>query len=198
MQKLTSTSVYQYCPHCAAALLPALIGGRERRRCPRCGFVFWGKSTVGAGGVLTRGDRVLLVRRAIDPGKGRWTIPGGFVEENERAEDAAARETLEETGLRTEAVSLLAVRDRPGEKDMPHDIYLVFLLAEKGGALRPQPEEVSAAGFFPPVERADMNIAPLSLAAARLALTGAGRGGLPGFRAAEGIDLLSPVARLYC
>ncbi|MDR1322700.1 MAG: NUDIX hydrolase [Gracilibacteraceae bacterium] len=185
--------VYQFCPHCAAPLLPAMIGGRERRRCPRCGFVFWGKSTVGAGGVLTRGDRVLLVRRAIEPGKGRWAIPGGFVEENERAEEAAAREMLEETGLSAEAVSLLAVRDRPGDGSQPHDIYLVFLLAYRHGVLRPQPEEVSAAGFFCPEECTRMNVAPLSLAMMRLALAGP----TPGFQAASGIDLLSPAARLY-
>jgi ADP-ribose pyrophosphatase YjhB (NUDIX family) len=139
----------------------------------------------------------LLVRRAIEPGKGRWTIPGGFAEENEKAEEAAVREVREETGLVTEAVSLLAVRDRPGDRALKHDVYLVFLLAYTSGALHPQAEEVSAAGFFLPEELAEMNAAPLSLAVTRLALTAADRPA-PGFKPASGINLFSAAARLYC
>jgi ADP-ribose pyrophosphatase YjhB (NUDIX family) len=165
-----------------------------RRQCPRCGFVHWGQSTIGAGGLLTRDGRVLLVQRAGEPGRGRWTLPGGFAEENERAEEAAVREVREETGLSTEALSLLAVRDRPGEKGMPHDLYLVFLLAYRRGSLRLQTEEVSAAGFFHPDGCAEMNVAPLSLALMRLVLAGDPP---PGFKPAAGIDLFTAAARLY-
>ncbi|MDR1605259.1 MAG: NUDIX hydrolase [Gracilibacteraceae bacterium] len=191
---MLSSAVYRFCPCCAAPLRPARLGGRERRQCPDCGFVYWGQSTIGAGGVVVQDGRVLLVRRALEPGRGRWTLPGGFAEENERAEETAVREVLEETGLSTEAVSLLAVRDRPGEGGAPHDIYLVFLLAYRCGTLRPQTEEVSAAGFFHPDGCAGMNVAPLSLAMMRLALAG---DPAPGFKPVAGIDLFTAAARLY-
>ena len=67
---------------------------------------------VGVGGVVVSGGRVLLVRRAQEPLKGEWSIPGGLLELGEALEEGVQRELKEETGLRVEPVSVLGVFDR--------------------------------------------------------------------------------------
>jgi len=67
---------------------------------------------IGVGAVIVRGDRALLVRRATEPLKGEWSVPGGALELGEKLRDGAAREALEETGLQVEAGEVLDVFDR--------------------------------------------------------------------------------------
>jgi 8-oxo-dGTP diphosphatase len=102
---------YTYCPHCASKLEPAIIGGKERRRCSTCGFVHWRNPGVGAAVVVFDGDgRLLMVRRA--PGStrsGYWSIPAGFVDYGEEIRSAAARELEEETGLIAEVGDVVFV-----------------------------------------------------------------------------------------
>jgi ADP-ribose pyrophosphatase YjhB (NUDIX family) len=66
---------------------------------------------VGVGVVVRRGDRVLLVRRSKPPRQGEWSIPGGAIDLGETTEQAAAREVLEETGLRVTPTRLLTTVD---------------------------------------------------------------------------------------
>ena len=99
---------------------------------------------VGVGGAVVDGDRVLLVRRATDHGRGAWQIPGGFCEPDETLPEAAVREVKEESGLTTEVQGLLAVRSRHSED---HSTYVVFLLRRVAGEPTPG-EEVDAARFF--------------------------------------------------
>ena len=66
---------------------------------------------VGVGVLVKRADRVLLVRRRFDPGRGKWSIPGGLVELGETVRDAALREVYEETGLNVRLDRLLGVVD---------------------------------------------------------------------------------------
>src|ERR1035437_4680629 len=67
--------------------------------CVRCGAVHWIDPKIAAGILIVKGDRVLLVKRGIEPGYGRWTFPGGHVDRGETLEEAALRETLEECGV---------------------------------------------------------------------------------------------------
>ena len=66
---------------------------------------------IGVGAVIVAGDRALLVRRATEPLKGEWSVPGGVLELGEKLRDGAVREALEETGLRVEAGEVLDVFD---------------------------------------------------------------------------------------
>ena len=66
---------------------------------------------IGVGAVIVRGDRALLVRRATEPLKGEWSVPGGALELGENLRDGVAREVLEETGLQVEVGEVLDVFD---------------------------------------------------------------------------------------
>jgi 8-oxo-dGTP diphosphatase len=70
------------------------------------------RPVVGVGAVIVADGRVVLVKRAHEPLKGEWSLPGGSVEVGETLADAVAREVLEETGLRVRVGSLIEVLDR--------------------------------------------------------------------------------------
>lgn len=190
---------FKYCPLCAAPLESTEIEGKKRKKCPECSYVHWGEYSVGVGGVLLRNNKGLIVQRAYNPGKGRWTIPGGYVEQDEKIEDAIVREVKEETGLLTEPLSIIAVKDRP--EDIPgvkHDIYIVFLLRCIGGELNPDPLEVSQAGFFAPDECRNLNIAPLSLHVIEKAIEYQKNGqDTIGFVRKDGIKIVGALSELF-
>ncbi|HEV7691228.1 MAG TPA: NUDIX hydrolase [Hyphomonadaceae bacterium] len=86
---------------------------RLRRVCQTCGFVDYVNPRIVTGVVALQGDRILLCRRAIDPRKGFWTLPAGFLELGESVEQGAAREAQEEAGAELELEGLLAVYSIP-------------------------------------------------------------------------------------
>ncbi len=105
-------------------------GGRERPACPACGHIVFGKFSVGCGAVLWHEGRVVLIQRGREPGKGRWTFPGGFVEEDEAPDLGLVREVAEETGLRVSVVGLLTIRH--AQSGMDHNAYYVFSVRLEG------------------------------------------------------------------
>ncbi|MEL7129147.1 MAG: NUDIX hydrolase [Pseudomonadota bacterium] len=86
---------------------------RERRVCTDCGFIDYVNPKIIAGAVVTQGTKILLCRRAIEPRKGFWTLPAGFMEEGESVEQGAAREAMEEANAKIEIDRLLAVYSVP-------------------------------------------------------------------------------------
>jgi 8-oxo-dGTP diphosphatase len=76
--------------------------------------------------VWIAGGRILLVRRRYPPFRGRWALPGGFVELNETVEQAVTRELEEETGLHASAVTLLGVYSRPGRDPRGPTVTIAF------------------------------------------------------------------------
>ncbi|MFQ5784989.1 MAG: NUDIX domain-containing protein [Alphaproteobacteria bacterium] len=86
---------------------------RERLVCEDCGFVLYRNPKVVVGAVCAWEDSILLCRRAIDPRRGYWTIPAGYLEMGETTAEGAARETLEEAGARIEIETILAVYNVP-------------------------------------------------------------------------------------
>jgi 8-oxo-dGTP diphosphatase len=139
-----------YCPRCAQPLEDRLAFGRARRVCPSCGFVFFREHKVAAAALVVRDDKVLLVRRTITPGQGKWTIPGGFVEFDEDPRDAVVREVLEETGYQVEVVKLLdVIFGREHERGASLLIvYLAHLLDDRPMQGMDE-KEVDAVRFFP-------------------------------------------------
>jgi ADP-ribose pyrophosphatase YjhB (NUDIX family) len=86
---------------------------RERKVCPDCGFIQYDNPKVVVGSVVTKNDRILLCRRAIDPRKGFWTLPAGYLELHESTEDGARREAQEEASAALEIEGILAVYTIP-------------------------------------------------------------------------------------
>jgi ADP-ribose pyrophosphatase YjhB (NUDIX family) len=77
--------------------------------CPDCGYIAYENPKVVVGSVVTEGDRVLLCRRAIDPRRGHWTLPAGFLELHESPLEGAMREAMEEANAKIAIDALLAV-----------------------------------------------------------------------------------------
>jgi len=105
----------RYCLRCGHFLVERLVAseGRRRHQCEACGYIHYQNPRVVSAIIVSHGGRVLLQRRAMEPGAGQWTFPGGFLEVGELAEDGARRETLEETGLDVAPRSLVGVYTRP-------------------------------------------------------------------------------------
>ncbi len=86
---------------------------RERLVCPDCGFINYENPKVVVGAVCTWDGKLLLCRRAIDPRRGFWTIPAGYLELNETAEAGAAREVREEACTEIALEGLIGVYNVP-------------------------------------------------------------------------------------
>lgn len=101
----------RYCPRCGAELELRRPEGDDRLRhvCPSCGAIHYTNPKIVVGSVCAFEDRLLLCRRAIAPRAGFWTIPAGFMELGESAEEGARREAWEEAFARIEIQDLLAV-----------------------------------------------------------------------------------------
>jgi len=97
---------------------------------------------VGVGAVIVdaEGGRALIVRRASEPRKGEWSIPGGVLEVGEKLREGVVREALEETGLRVEAGEVLEVFDSiiadAGGRTQYHFVLIDFICKVVGGELR--------------------------------------------------------------
>jgi ADP-ribose pyrophosphatase YjhB (NUDIX family) len=98
----------RFCGQCGGPLTDRFVDAEQRMRlvCTRCGTIAYSNPHVLVNTIVASGDRVLLCRRANPPSAGRWALPGGFMESDETLEEAAVRETLEETGVRLDPTAL--------------------------------------------------------------------------------------------
>ncbi len=106
----------RFCPACGAGALELRVppdDDRERQVCAACGTVHYENPKVVVGSVCTSGDRLLICRRAIEPRSGYWTIPAGWLELGEAAQEGAKREAWEEARARIEIEGLIAVYSVP-------------------------------------------------------------------------------------
>ena len=93
----------KFCSECGTPTETRTLDGRLRTACPACSLVHYEVPKLGAGALIERNERLLLVLRSDEPFADRWNLPAGFVEVDESPAEAAQREALEETGLRVVA-----------------------------------------------------------------------------------------------
>ena len=139
---------YRFCPRCGGALEARLLkqGEPERLVCTACGFVFYLDPKVAVGTIIRNEHRhVVLVRRAIEPGYGRWVFPGGYVDRGETVTTAAIREAREEAGLDIRLDELINVYSYPGKAP----VIIVYAATMVGGCLGCDDEGLEARFFAP-------------------------------------------------
>jgi 8-oxo-dGTP diphosphatase len=125
---------YRFCPTCGGGLQPRTLktGDPERLVCAACGFVFYMDPKVAVGTIIrTSDERLVLVRRAIEPGYGLWVFPGGYVDRGERLIEAAVREAREECGLEVSIERLFNIYSYGGMAP----IIIVYTATIAGGEL---------------------------------------------------------------
>jgi ADP-ribose pyrophosphatase YjhB (NUDIX family) len=134
----------RFCPRCATPLEERPLDGTTRPVCPGCNFVYYHDPKVAVAVLVGQDGQILLVRRNHDPGRGLWSFPSGYVNAGELLEDAAFRETEEETGLRVQLKRLIGVLSESG-----NPVILALYDGEiVGGNLTPGAEAMEV-GFFP-------------------------------------------------
>ena len=136
---------YRFCPRCAGRLETRTLkdGDPERLVCGACGFVFYLGPKLVVGAIFELDGGVVLIQRSIDPGYGKWTFPGGFVERGEVAEAAAMREVLEESGIEIEVTGIVGLYTYSGQ--IP--AIAVFSGRVTGGEPTPLDETMAVRSF---------------------------------------------------
>lgn len=151
---MTSFGIFpwNYCAICGGQLTEADDGQGLRPYCPECHRFFYSNPVPAACCFLTNeAGELLMVQRSIEPRKGLWTLPGGFVELGETTEEAALRELEEETGLTGRSAKLLGVSTRPSRMS-GGIIVLGYTVEEWEGEMRPDTDAMDL-GFFHPEKR---------------------------------------------
>lgn len=125
-----------------------LVGDKKRRVCPECEFIHFTDPKVGVGVLVLQGEKVLLVKRKMNPEKGKWSIPAGFLDYGEDPKVTAEREVLEETNLEVKIYDLLDVYyNRDALEKGGASIFILYKARLEGGELQAG-DDADAAGFF--------------------------------------------------
>ncbi|HTK29173.1 MAG TPA: NUDIX hydrolase [Vicinamibacterales bacterium] len=145
---MDESHLYRFCPRCGGPLDRRIVkaGEPERLVCGRCGFVFYLDPKIAVGTIIRAGrGQLVLVRRAIEPGYGRWVFPGGYVDRGEPLTVAAIREAREESGLDVRLDGLVNIYSYAGRAP----VIVVYAATATGGSLQADDECLEAALFGP-------------------------------------------------
>src|ERR1700733_7746596 len=137
---------YQFCPCCGGSLERRLLKATEPERpvCTRCGFVFYLDPKIAVGTIIqAQSGRLVLVRRAIEPGYGKWVFPGGYVDRGEPLTSAAIREAREECGLEVSLDGLVNIYSYLGRAP----VIVVYAATAIAGVLSGDDEVLETAAF---------------------------------------------------
>lgn len=137
-----------FCTVCGNDLMAKIIEGRTRAYCPACGWIAYENPLpCAAAFVKNEHEKILLVKRGVEPGKGKWALPSGFIELDETPEEACLRELKEETGLDGRIVRLLGVYSQASA--VYKYVLIIGYEVETAGVLSAGSDSLDAR-FFPP------------------------------------------------
>ena len=162
-----------FCVKCGAPLAIKVIEGRELEACPNDDFVLWRDPKVAAAIVASAPGGIVLGRRAIEPGYGRWCLPGGFVNDDEGPAGAVVRECHEEIGARVEVDGVLDVY-HGGKRTGPSIVVIAYHGRLADGETLTAGEEMLEVGVFPLSALPEIAFPSHRLALARFATEHAG------------------------
>jgi ADP-ribose pyrophosphatase YjhB (NUDIX family) len=154
-----------FCSRCGARLSFGAVDGEDRHRlaCSACGHIAYvNPRLVVTTFPITDAGEIVLIRRGIEPGRGLWAQPGGFLEIDETVHEAAIRETLEETGLVIEPGEIVGLYTRL-EASV---VTIAFEARIVGGTAAPTPEATEIVAYPP----ADIPWADIAFKTTRWAL----------------------------
>jgi len=162
---MTHEPAFRFCPACGGPLEARQLkaGDPARLVCQGCGYIHYLDPKVAVGTVITTpDDKIVLVRRAIEPGYGLWVFPGGYVDRGEEIKVAAIREAREEAGLEVRLDGLINIYSYPGRPI----VIVVYKASIVAGELRIDEESLEAGVF----SRAEIPWAELAFRSTREAL----------------------------
>jgi ADP-ribose pyrophosphatase YjhB (NUDIX family) len=127
-----------YCSNCGEPVKFGFVADEncDRHFCESCGAIHYVNPKLVVGCLPQRDDKVVLCRRAIEPCKGLWTLPAGFMEMGETVEEGAMRETMEEANATVEITRLFSIYSLP----KIGQIYMIFLADLKALDFQPNKE----------------------------------------------------------
>ena len=111
---------FEFCPMCGGKFQTLNLKDHEPTRlvCSACGFVFYLDPKLVVCAIVEKEGKIVLLRRDIEPQKGKWVMPGGYVDRGEVVEAAVHRETEEECGIKIHLIKLLGVYSYPGQLEV--------------------------------------------------------------------------------
>ena len=136
---------YRFCPRCGGDLEKRIVKATEPKRlvCLNCSFIFYQDPKVVAGTIFTLDGGIVLLKRGVEPAMGKWVFPGGYVDRGESVQEAAIRETREESQMDVRLGPLLNVYSYPRSPN----VIVVYSADVVGGELAAGDESVEARVF---------------------------------------------------
>ena len=151
----------RFCLWCGTGLVERVIEGKRLPACPSCDFVLWPDPKLATAVVVEAGGGIVAGKRAIEPGRGLWCLPGGFVDDHEHPEQAAVRECREEIGAGVAITGLLGVF-HVERAQRPHLVVIGYQGRLNAGAQPVAGQEMEEVGVF-----AAENLPPLAFSSHR-------------------------------
>lgn len=143
---MSKTRAAHYCPLCGTKLVIRERTGAMRSVCPNCDHTIYFDPKVAVAVCILQDDQILLIRRGMNPMRGYWAMPAGFMDYDEAPQAAAQREALEETGLAVRIDHLLDVFHTPDDGGLAN-IVIVYAASINGGIMQADDDAEAVAWF---------------------------------------------------